>query len=285
MDKKENSSPQRQASDATFSRGISWLVQSLSLLRMQPGRLLLIAVFMQVILGLTQVPLVGMLVIMSVPALSAGVLEAFDVTARGGRPVLNLLFRPLTSGTHTGRLFLMGVLVFAIGIISMSLMLTGSEDVLNPEMVSRIEQGDIDAIAQMDQDTLATMVMAFFVGIAISGTLSYLTIPLIWFGDRTLWKALLQGVQAMLVFWKPFLALALGLFGLAIPVAIVAGFLLGMATSGGPLAIVVAAGIMILLLAFQMLLFATQYCAYRDIFGTISRPGPEVSPDDDQLVA
>ncbi len=98
------------------SRGIAWLVQSLSLLRMQPGRLLLIAVFMQVILGLTQLPLIGMLIIISVPALSAGVLEAFDVAGRGGRPVLGLLFKPLTSGTHSGRLFLMGLLVFLVGI-------------------------------------------------------------------------------------------------------------------------------------------------------------------------
>ena len=79
-----------------FSQGIAWLVQSFTLMRLQAGRLLLIAVFMQMILGLTQVPLIGFLVIISVPGLSAGILEAFDVTRRGGHPGLTLLFRPLT---------------------------------------------------------------------------------------------------------------------------------------------------------------------------------------------
>ena len=61
-----------------FSQGIAWLLQSISLMRLQAGRLLLIAVIMQIILGLTQLPLIGLLVTISVPGLSAGVLEAFE---------------------------------------------------------------------------------------------------------------------------------------------------------------------------------------------------------------
>jgi hypothetical protein len=270
---------------SSFSRGIAWLVQSLTLLRMQSGRLLLIAVFMQVILGLTQLPLIGMLIIISVPALSAGVLEALDVTSRGGRPGLNLLFKPLTSGTHSGRLFLMGLLVFAVGILSISLMLSGSEDLLDPEMVSRIEQGDIDALTELDQGSLGKMVMAFLVGLSISGTLSYFTIPLIWFGNRGLGQALAEGIKALVVHWKPFLTLALGLFLISIPVVVVAGLLIGMAASGGLVSIIVMACMMILLLAFQMLLFASQYCAFRDIFGIGDRSGPPSKKDDGQLVA
>jgi hypothetical protein len=268
-----------------FARGISWLVQSLALLRMQLGRLLLIAVFMQVILGLTQLPLIGMLIIISVPALSAGVLEAFEVTSRGGQPGLNLLFRPLTSASHSGRLFLLGLLVFAVGILSMSLMLSGSEELFDPEMISRIEQGDIDALTQLDQGSLGKMVMAFLVGIAISGTLSYLTIPLIWFGDRRLGPALVEGIKALIVHWKPFLMLALGLFVVSIPVIIVSGVLVGMTGSGRLVSAVVMVCILMLLLAFQMLLFATEYCAFRDIFGIGERSGPPSTEDDSQLVA
>ncbi len=270
---------------SSFSRGIAWLVQSLALLRMQSGRLLLIAVFMQVILGLTQLPLIGMLIMISVPALSAGILEAFDVTSRGGRPGLNLLFKPLTSGTHTGRLFLMGLLVFAVGILSISLMLSGSEELLDPEMVSRIEQGDINALTELDQGSLGKMVMAFLVGIAISGTLSYFTIPLIWFGDRSLGPALAEGIKALIVHWRPFLTLALGLFLISIPVIVVAGLMIRMAASGGLISVIVMAGMMILLLAFQMLLFASQYCAFRDIFGIGEHSGPSSKEDDGQLVA
>jgi hypothetical protein len=68
-------------------------------------------------------------------------------------------------------------------------------------------------------------------------------------------------------------------------VAIATGFLFGLAGGGGPLSVIVMGGIMILLLAFQMLLFGTQYCAFRDIFG-IDDPSRSPSADDEgQLVA
>ena len=268
-----------------FSQGLAWLLQSLTLMRLQAGRLLLIAVIMQVILGLTQVPLIGILVIISVPGLSAGVLEAFDVTRRGGYPGLNLLLKPLTSSKHTGRLLLMGALVFLVGILSISLVLSGSEDSLNPDLMSRIEQGDVEAITQLDQESISKMVLAFLIGISISGTLSYFTIPLIWFNDRKLGNALVDGLKALVVNWRPFLMLALGLFATLIPVAIVAGLLLGMAGGGGLVSVIVMGGIMILLLAFQMLLFGTQYCAFRDIFGIDDPAEPRSSVDESQLVA
>jgi hypothetical protein len=44
-------------------------------------------------------------------------------------------------------------------------------------------------------------------------------------------------------------------------------------------------GIMILLLAFQMLLFGTQYCAFRDIFGIDGPSQPPLPDDESQLVA
>lgn len=268
-----------------FSHGIGWLVQSLALLRLQSGRLLLIALFMQVILGLTQVPLIGFLIIVSVPALSAGILEAFDVTRRGGYPGVNLLFKPITSGTHTGRLFLMGALVFAVGILSMSLVLSGSKEFLDPELMSRIEQGDIEAVTQLNPEVITRMALAFGIGVSVSGTLSYFTIPLIWFGGRKLGPALLEGLRALIVNWKPFLMLALGLFVLLIPVAMASGLLFSWAGTGGVLSVVILGCIMILMLAFQMLLFGTQYCSFRDIFGMEDSPEPPDSEDDSQLVA
>jgi hypothetical protein len=268
-----------------FSRGIAWLVQSMALLRMQAGRLILIAVFMQVILGLTQVPVIGLLIILSVPALSAGVLEAFDVTRRGGIPMLSLLFRPLTSGTHSGRLFLMGALIFAVGVLSISLLLSGNEVLMDPELMSRIEQGDVDAITQLDQEAIGKMILAFLVGISISGTLSYFTIPLMWFGDRKLVRAVPEGLKAMIVNWKPFVMLALGLVIVLVPVIVISGLLFGLASGKGALSIVAMAVMMILILAFQMVLFGTQYCAYRDIFGMEEQAVANEPEDDSQLLA
>ena len=137
----------------------------------------------------------------------------------------------------------------------------------------------------MDQESITKMFLAFMIGISISGTLSYFTIPLIWFNDRKLVNALGEGLKALVVNWRPFLMLALGLFVTLIPVAIVAGLLLGMAGGGGLVSVIVMGGMMILLLAFQMLLFGTQYCAFRDIFGIDDPSEPRSPVDESQLVA
>ena len=93
----------RKKSAVPASSGFAWVVQSLELLRAQASRLLFIALLMQIILGLVQVPLLGILIVLSIPGLSAGILEAFHVTARGGRPPMHLLFLPLASGDRRGR--------------------------------------------------------------------------------------------------------------------------------------------------------------------------------------
>jgi hypothetical protein len=264
--------------------GIAWLVQSMTLLRAQPGRLLFIAVLLQVMMGLTQVPLVGLLLILSVPALSAGVLQAFHVSSEGGRPAPTLLFSALISGSHTGRLLTLGALMFAVGILTASLFLSGNEAMLDPDVLARIEQGDIEALSTLDQGALHRMVIAFMIGISVSGTLSYMTIPLIWFHDRKLGAALVDGLRVLITNWKPFLVLGLGMAAVLVPIALLAGILISLAGSAGLLSVILMGLVMILLLAFQLMLFGTQYCAFRDIFGLAGESAPPADTDDSQLV-
>ena len=246
--------------------------------------LLLISLLMQLILGLTQLPLIGLLVVLSVPGLTAGMLEAFHVTARGGRPSPSLLFAPLTSGRHAGRLFAMGALVFVVGILCISMMLAGSEQLMDPDLLQRIEQGDMEAVAVLDQESLGRMVLAFMLGVGISGTLSYFTVPLIWFQDCKLWAALGAGLKALMINWKPFLALALGLVLVFVPLAVVSGVLFVSVGLGSLASALVMGGVVVLMLLFQLLLFSTQYCAFREIFGVPA--GPATPPQDEsQLVA
>jgi hypothetical protein len=254
------------------------------LLRRQTARLLLLALLMQLILGLTQLPLIGLLIVLSVPGLTAGLLEAFHVTSRGGRPALGLLFTPLTSGRHAGRLFAMGALVFVIGVLCISLMLSGSEQLMDPALLERIEQGDIEAMTSLNQESLGRMVLAFMLGVGISGTLSYFTVPLIWFRDRKLGAALGTGLRALVVNWQPFLVLGLGLFLLFVPLAVMSGVLFTFVGAGGLISTLVMGGVMLLLLLFQMMLFGTQFCAFQDIFGLPDEPEAPAG-DDGQLVA
>lgn len=269
------------------SRGKAWLLQSLTLLKAQTGRLLFVAVVMQVILGLSQVPFLGLLVIISVPALGAGLLEAYHVTAQGGMPSVALLFKPLSVAECRSRLLGMGALVFLIAVLTISILLPASGSMPDEALMLRLQQGDVEALSELDPDFLSDLMMAFLVSIGISGTLSYLSIPLVWFHRRKLWPALGEGMRALLVHWKPFLVMGAGIMLLFVPVALLTSVLLHLAAAGGVLAMIATGLMMILLLLFQLVLFGTQYCAARDIFG----PGREEKPEgpaadaEDQLVA
>ena len=72
--------------------------------------------------------------------------------------------------------------------------------------------------------------------------------------------------------------------GLLLPLAIVSALLFGLAGSGGGLSVLVMGLILILLMLFQLMLFGTQYCAFRDIFGMVDEPAPAPG-DDGQLLA
>lgn len=268
------------------SRGTAWLMESLALLRAQTGRLLFIAVIMQMLLGLSQVPFLGILVIISVPGLGAGLLEAFHVTSRGGAPAISLLFKPLASPQHRGRLFAMGALVFVIAVVTISVLLPASGSLPDEALLLRLQQGDVDALSELDPAFVSNLLMAFMVSIGISGTLSYMSIPLIWFKGRKLWPAIGEGMRALLVHWKAFLVLGVGVMALFLPVALLSSILLQLAAAGGVMAMVFTGLLMALLLLFQLVLFGTQYCAAKEIFGVDDEVIDEPpSPGDDQLVA
>jgi hypothetical protein len=281
VDKAPTETPRR----APSSHGFGWLAQSFALVRLQAGRLLLIGLLMQLILGLSQMPLIGLLIILSVPALTAGLLEAFHVTALGGRPDIRLLFKPLTTSGYSVRLFAMGAVIFAVGVLTISLLLSGDAGTLDPALMERIEQGDLDALTSMNQETLARMGLALLVGVAVSGTLSYFTIPLIWFGNVRLGAALVIGLKGLFANWRPFLILGLGLVLVLVPLGLAGFLLIGLASSAGGLSVLIMGLVMLLLMLFQLLLFGTQYCAYRDIFGIEEEPEPDAPDDDSQLLA
>jgi hypothetical protein len=266
-------------------RGFAWAVQSMAILQLQAGRLLLIAVLLQLILGLTQVPLLGLLVVICVPGLSAGILEAFHQTAKGGRPVPSLMFTPLASAAHRGRMLKLGVLIFAVGILAISVLMPGAEQLPDQELLMRIQQGDMDAVAQLNPDFIRRTLFAFMVGVAISGTLSYFTIPLVWFHNHPLGSALKAGLRALVINWKPFLVLAVVLAAVFLPIAIIIGILLGFAMAGGLASVIIMGLVMMLLLLFQLLLFGTQYCAFREIFGMGDEEQPDEPEESGQLLA
>jgi hypothetical protein len=77
-----------------------------------------------------------------------------------------------------------------------------------------------------------------------------------------------------------------GLLLLFLPLALVSGALFSLAGGGGLLTAAVLGLITVLVLLFQLMLFGTQYCAFRDIFGMPAEAAaPPETGGDGQLVA
>ena len=259
-------------------------MQSLGLLRLQSGRLLFIAVLMQIILGLVQVPLLGIFVILAIPALSAGILEAFDRTQRGGMPGVQLLFAPLTSRKHSGRLFAMGALIVAVSIVCVSFVL-GSTTEIDEALLLRLQQGDLTALDQIDPGFITRLFASFAISMALGGTMTFFSIPLVWFKDQKLGRALGEGLKALFANWKPMLVLGLGLLAVFLPFSLLMMLFMQLAVLGGLAGMLGMGLLMMLLLLFQLLMFGTQYCSFRDIFGVDSKAEQEPPHDEGQLVA
>jgi hypothetical protein len=248
-------------------QGLAWLLQSLALIRSQPARLMLVALLLQLVLGLTRLPVLGMFIIMAVPALSAGCLQAFRQVAAGRRPAAAVLFAPLAAGPKTGRLLALGVLTFMAAILAVSLMMAGSNNLPDAELLARIEQGDMDAVAQLDPALIGRIMLAVVVGVALSGTLSFLAIPLLWFTDQKLVAAVVSGLRALLLNWKPYTVLAVGYAAVLVPLAAVLAILFQLAGGSAGFMLMLFGLIMVLALAFQLVVFGTQFCSFRDIYG------------------
>ena len=264
--------------------GWDWLLQSLALLRAQGARLLLIAVLMQLILSLVQVPILGILVVLSVPGLSAGILEAFHRAGQGMAPPLAVLFAPLTSGRHLGRFYGMGGLVIGLSIICVSFVL-GSTTEIDEALLMRLQQGDMAALEEIDPTFMSRLFAAFAVSVAVSGTLTFFSIPLVWFRDRKLGQSLGEGIKALVANWKPMLVLGLGLTVAFVPLFVLMLLSLQLAALG-PIGASAGMGlVLVLVLLFQLLLFGTQYCSFRSIFGLESKPAEDEPGDSGQWVA
>lgn len=266
------------------SRGMAWLRQSFAILRLQAGRLLFLAVLMQMIVSLVQVPILGLLILLSVPGLNAGILEAFHQAGRGQPPGMNTLFTPLASNQHRSRFFLMGGLILLISIICVSFVL-GSTTQIDEALLIRLQEGDMAALEELDPTFMTRLMAAFLLSIAISGTLTFFSIPLVWFLNHKLGRSIGVGLKALMANWKPMLSLGLVLLAVFLPVSLLMMLFMQLALAGGIVGTLGMGLVMMVVLLFQLLLFGTQYCSFREIFGLTADETAEPGDQGDQLVA
>lgn len=267
------------------AHGLGWLVGSWTLIKRQALRLMLIGLFFQFFLGFSQVQAIGMLVVLFLPVLTAGMLHAFFLVERGEKPMLVVLFIAFTDGVRVSKLLLLGAIVIVLGLLIMTAVLAGQIIDIDPAIISRIEQGDLDALQMIDPQVLENAVLAMLLGALVSGTISYFSIPLIWFGNQGVGNALVGGLTAMFRNWKPLLVIGLLLGALAIPIVLLFVSFYLSALTGGSSSNLMALLLLVLGPLYQLLLFGTQYMAFRDIFGVEKPPIDQQDKSSDQLVA
>ena len=267
------------------ARGLAWVSGSWGLVKRQPLRLLLISLLFQFLLSFSQTGPFGMVVILCLPILSAGLLHAFFLVEQGQKPMVAVLFMPFTAKGRNGSLLLLGAVAMAVALLVVTLVLAGQMVDIDPDIIVRIEQGDLDALQLINPQVLENAVLGMAIGAAISGSITYFSIPLIWFRGQKLGSALLAGMKALVRNWKPLLVIGLVLAILAVPIALLFGsFYLSALNEGTASALM---GFLLLVLGpmFQLLLFGTQYMAFRDIFGMGEAAPVPAEQTDDQLVA
>jgi len=267
------------------ARGLAWLTGSWGLIRQQPIRLLLISLFFQLFLSFSQADMVGLLIVMCLPALSAGVLQAFFLIEHGKKPMLAVLFVPFTAKNIVGRLLLLGGVVLVLSLLLVSLILAGQVLDIDPQVLNRIEQGDLDALQYIDPKIMENTILAIALAAAVGGMLTYFSVPLIWFRKEATGTAVLLGLRALGRNWKPLLMVGCLLGLLAVPIALLFGFFYLTALNEGAASTWLAFLLVLLGPLFQLLLFGTQYLAFRDIFGVSESSEGDDGGNHDQLVA
>jgi len=267
------------------ARGLAWVSGSWELVRRQPLRLLLISLFFQFFLSFSQADALGLLVILCLPVLSAGMLHAFYVVERGEKPILAVLFLPFTAKKSVGSLLLLGGIVLVLGILLVSLILAGQMLDIDPETLSRIEQGDLDALQLVDPQMLENTILAMAIAAAISGTITYFSVPLIWFKNMGVGRSVTMGLKALGRNWRPLMVIGVLLGLLAVPIALLFGSFYLSALTDGTASTWLAFLLLLLGPIFQLLLFGTQYLAFRDIFGMDEAASGNGKNTENQLVA
>ena len=249
------------------ARGLAWLSGSWGLIKRQPLRLLLISLFFQFLLSFSQTGALGLVVILCLPVLSAGLLQAFFLVEHDEKPMLAVLFMAFTAKRSIGSLLLLGAVAMVVALLVVTLVLAGQMVDIDPNIIVRIEQGDLDALQLIDPQVLETAVLSMALGAAISGTLTYFSVPLIWFRKQKMGSALIMGLKGLGRNWKPLLVIGLMLGLLAVPIVLLFGSFYLSALSEGTASTLL--GFLLLLLGpmFQLILFGSQYLAFRDIFG------------------
>jgi len=146
--------------------------------------------------------------VLLVPALSAGMLQALHSADAGLRPSPAMLFVAFSRPDRLLRLVFLGGLMLTTAMAAVMAVVSGALTGLDAETMAKLEQGDVEALLMMNPELLERLMIALLMGLVVSGTLSFFAVPLIWFRNMPLRRAIWLGLTGMMRNWKPLLVLA-----------------------------------------------------------------------------
>lgn len=273
----------------SFAAGFGWLGEAMLLVRHNAMRLLLLGLLLQMLGAASQIGVLGVLFLLAVPALTAGMLQGMHLAASGSKPAPMVLFAAFQGSGRLLSLFLLGGLTLALSFVVVSFVMVGGVASMDPELLARIQSGDQAAVAELDPALLQRILVAMVAGLGLGLVLSFFAVPLIWFQQRSLGSALGSSITTMFREFRALTALGIGLFFLGVPVGLVAAFTVSAQLGASSPSMVLTVIMLLLVVVYQVLGFAAQYVAYRSVFMDVEPENQELTrppdPDDDQLVA
>ncbi|MBT8062876.1 MAG: hypothetical protein KJO85_09330 [Gammaproteobacteria bacterium] len=262
------------------SRAFSWIADGFGLMRSQFYRLLLIGLILQFLTGFAQAGPLGLLFILAVPALTAGVLQAMHMVSRDGVPPVMTLFVAFQSSRKLLRLFMLGFVMLIAGFLAAGGALSGALESMDPELLGALERGDLKTLQSADPQVIQRLAGSLLAGLAVSGLLAYFAIPLLWFSGLPLGRALVSGLAGIIFNLPAFLLLVVGMVLLAMPV----GLLLSLLFANAAGSTIMTLLMLLVIVTYQLLFLGVQYFAFRDIFGIDGGAAEDRDPEG-QLLA
>ena len=273
----------------SFGDGFRWLGRAAELMA-QGGTALITVAAVFVLVSLIQfLPFLGAILFTIIsPLLTAGLITVFRLVEEGQRPVPATLFAGWRELIGSRLLLLGGWLLVGFLIAFAALLLW-----LMPQM----DMNALDEVMQ-DPNVMANspeQVISLFQGVNLFGGLAisliilavvlgglYFAVPLVHFWEWPVASALLWSLRAMLMNWRPFLAFGLMFIGVVLAAAFMFGIVIGILSLAlGPLGDLISQVLVVIAsLFFQLLVAATQWVAFNQIFDA-SGPGSDLGSGDD----
>ena len=264
--------------------GKKWLLDGSDLFSRCTISFLLFGLLVQLLTLLLAVPLIGVVVVVVLPALIAGALDVSRQLDSGNPVQLGSFFAPFSDQASRRPLLLLGLFNLLIGLLASIIMASSVATLGESNLLELLQSGDPETLVNINLSPLFSLILQLTLVLSLVTALNFFAVPLVAFQKVAPLKAMLISFKACLVNWAPMLVYGLAVMALFIVVALLlmliatlAVMLFGGSTFAGQVMTLLTIPVLI---SIQMILLCAQYLAYRDIFDA-----EPVRPASDQLLA